>query len=188
MKREAATKALAALWNINPLDSGDESSDEANECNNPDIENTHTSETPDETWSTDDSSDEEISNEGQGDAMRSESANEKWIRLEVNTNNVKGRLRKRDIFRVQPGVVPSVKREATTEVRAFNCFITENIKRQILKCTIDASEGTLTDLTLDELDRFFAIEIAKGFYGKNHSVKLLWSEKFGIGLPLFAIS
>ena len=182
MKRAAATKALTAIWNIDPIDSGDESPNEVNEDYNSDTEQTRIDDSTND--SNDDSSDDEISNQGQGDVSRmcSEDKN-KWIKLEVNTNNAKGRCRKRDIFRVQPGVVPSVKREATTEVRAFNCFISENIKRQILKCTVDASEGALDDLTLDELDKFFAIEIARGVYGKNHSVKLLWSEKFGI--PLF---
>lgn len=183
MKRAAATKALTAIWNINPLDSGDESPEEINGDDNSDVEDTRADEVSDETCSTDDSSDDEISNhQGQGDTMHSENANKKWIKLEVNTNNARGRSRKRDIFHLRPGVVPSVRREATTEVRAFNCFISESIKRQILKCTILASEGALNDLTLDELDRFFAIEVARGVYGKNHSVKLLWSEKFGIQL------
>ena len=35
---------------------------------------------------------------------------------------------------------------------------------------------------MEELEQFIGLQYGRGYFGKNHSVDLLWSEKFGVRL------
>ena len=110
-----------------------------------------------------------------------------WQFLKVNSINhfMQGKARAHNVFRESPGVKPYVKHLIQTELDSWRFFMKENIIRHIYNCTVKNfhAQNDLHSFEISDLEKFIALQHARGLYGKNHSPDFLWSEDFGI--PLF---
>lgn len=110
-----------------------------------------------------------------------------WKFLNVNSVNnlVSGRARSHHVFREKSGVTQRVKKQITTELDAWRLFVSDDILRHIHECTLKhacSENHDLKDFAISDLEKFIAIQYARGIYGKNHSLNFLWSKQFGIPL------
>ena len=110
-----------------------------------------------------------------------------WKFLNVNSVNnlVSGRARSHHVFRENSGVTQRVKHHINTELDAWRLFVSEDILRHVHECTLKhacSENHNLKDFTISDLEKFIAIQYARGVYGKNHSLNFLWSKQFGIPL------
>ena len=107
-----------------------------------------------------------------------------WKKLKIGKTNhlVKGRVSCKNIFRENEGIRTATKRLINTELDAFTLFITESVKRTVLNCTKKYAEEkqALRNINISILEKFIGLQLARGLYGKAHSVDLLWSKNFGL--------
>lgn len=199
VRRTAALQATAALQNIDILESdGGFSTDD--ERSIPPI---NLSETLESHSSSDSSDCDETafscvaytkrgpSGDGQPsslygrDCMSSSSKdNCEWKPLEIGKSNDQRRVSAHNIFKETPGPTCHAKNKIVSELDAWRLLVDEKTLRHVFQCTqLHAQEkNELRDFTIEELEKFIGLQYCRGYYGKNHSVDLLWSEKFGVRL------
>jgi hypothetical protein len=193
-RRTAAQNALKRLWNL-PLE---ESEDEVTD-NEEEEDQENVSDEVDVNCGSESSneSDESIS-DSRGDSSSESSSEEnesemnhenKWKILSVVTNNthIAGRTTASNVFKEAVGIKAAAARKIRHEFDAFSLFIEESILQKIFTFTkrhaeTENSTAFLRRFSFDSLQLFLALELARGVYGKKHSVKLLWSETFGLHL------
>lgn len=111
---------------------------------------------------------------------------EGWKKLNVGTMNrfLTGRIQAHNVFKENPGLKSSSKWKINTELDAFRLFITPKITQKVYQCTkIYGNENdALEFLSVEHFERFIGLQLARGLYGKAHSVPLLWSSEFGVSI------
>ena len=90
-----------------------------------------------------------------------------------------------NVFRVKPGVHPTVRRRASISPNeCWKLFIDNNMLRAIQTHTnrkarkIDPNFS----LTMEQLEAFIALQYTRGIYGKHHSVHFLWKKTNGLSI------
>lgn len=94
-----------------------------------------------------------------------------------------GRTPTHNLFTAAPGCRLSIQASVTSPYDAWKHYIDESILRQIVAYTNEEAERrgeSNFSLTLLELESFLALLYARGLYGKNHPVALLWNRDYGI--------
>ena len=96
-----------------------------------------------------------------------------------------GRVAAHNVFRAKPGVSRN-KESSRSSYDVWKYFISEPILRLMCKYTNEEAQRRGDKeffLTLADLEKFIALQYARGIYGKGHPVAFLWSKKYGI--PIF---
>jgi hypothetical protein len=183
-RRKAANNALNSIWNIPNLDSGSETHSSSS-----DISTTSNSTGDDNSASSSDESSEceTINNNLNAESKLSETQRrDDWKKLDVGSMNrfVTGRVQALNVFKENPGLKASSKRKINTELDAFRLFINSMITQKVYQCTKNYGNenGALEYLTIEHFERFIGMQLARGLYGKHHSVSLLWSSEFGVNI------
>jgi hypothetical protein len=177
-RRKAANKALNTLWNIPLAESGGESNSESDSAD---------SSTTDASENSSTSSSEEIcGSDMESDTENIEQQDEAWIKLNTGTVNrfATGRIPAHNVFKENAGVKASSKAKIHTELDAFRLFINQKITQQVYQCTKNYGNenGHLQFLSMEHFESFVGLQLARGLYGKHHSVELLWSSEFGVDI------
>ncbi len=207
VKRFCAEEALRKLWNIPLVESEDEN---LRENNSTDEESTNEEDAINENSSIGDdhsdqgSGDHEESGgseeEDEGDENNITDTNGhseeedtnvigdvEWKKLKTGGNNqfIRGRTPAANVFKEAVGTKSASMKKIISELDAFFLFIDESILRYIFNCTKNHATDTnvLQNFSIEVLKKYIGLELARGVYGKNHSVKLLWSKDFGV--PIF---
>lgn len=187
MPREKRAALLASLRRINAIDSG-ESSD-----NDDDITTTAD---PTGVALVTDSSDADSSSDDRATTATSGSdrttptsasslAGNGWRGIPIgHFNQLRGRIRQRNIFHENPGVKPAIRSVIHSPYDAWKCLIDETMLRHIHRSTIGYGRTVDPefDIELADLESFIGLQYARGVYGNTHSISFLWSQKFGCKL------
>ena len=113
-----------------------------------------------------------------------------WLKASV-PQVLRGRLQQQNVLRIRPGPTfySTARVMRDTPVSAFRVLFDEAMLRNIQKCTNAEAQRCTNDknwsVTLDELDKFLGLVIARGIIGgRNMPLKSMWDKTWGC--PLFS--
>ena len=113
-----------------------------------------------------------------------------WLKASV-PQVLRGRLQQQNVLRIRPGPTSysTARVMRDTPVSAFRVLFDEAMLRNIQKCTNAEAQRCTNDknwsVTLDELDKFLGLIIARGIIGgRNMPLKSMWDKTWGC--PLFS--